>query len=45
MAIARMHYGKADAKPFCDQKSEENRSIEEELPNLFCFEGSEQEKR
>jgi len=39
MAITHIHYGKADAKPFCDQISEENRSREKELPKPPCFEG------
>jgi hypothetical protein len=38
MAIACIHYGKADAKPSCDQRTEENPSIEKELPNHLCFE-------
>jgi len=39
MAIALIHYGKADAKPFCDQRSEENWSIKKELPNPLYFQG------
>jgi hypothetical protein len=38
MAIACIHYGKADAKPFCDQITEENPRIEKELPNPLCVE-------
>ena len=44
MAIALFHYGKTDAKPFCDQRGEENCSIKKELPSPLCFEVSEQER-
>jgi hypothetical protein len=37
MAVALVHYGKADAKTFGDRRGEKNRWLGNELPDFFSL--------